>query len=109
MILIIRFSDLSTGIFNSMLWVTKAVFIDNRAILNIWVIGMTDLAIAGDIVVSRIAKYKTVIYRAVESKVALSEAVVYRIVILEVVVYESKMAVSSESCLSTANEVVADT
>jgi len=89
--------------------VTKAVFIDNRAILNIWVIGMTDLAIAGDIVVSRIAKYKTIIYGAVESKVALSETVVYRIAILEIVIYKSRMAVSSEFCLSTANEMIIDT
>jgi len=88
---------------------TKAVFIDNRAILNIWVIGMTDLAIASNIVVSRIAKYKTVIYRAVESKVVLSETVVYRITILEIVIYESRMAVSSESCLSIANEMIVDT
>jgi len=89
--------------------VTKAVFIDNRAILNIWVIGMTDLAIAGDIVVSRIAKYKTIIYGAVESKVALSETVVYRIAILEIVIYKSRMAVSSEFCLSTVNEMIIDT
>ena len=88
---------------------TKAVFIDNRAILNIWVIGMTDLAIASNIVVSRIVKYKTVIYRAVESKVALSKTVVYRIAILERVIYESRMAVSSKYYLSTANEMIVNT
>ena len=70
---------------------------------------MTDLAIASNIVVFRIVKYKTVIYRAVESIVALSKTVVYRIAILERVIYESRMAVSSKYYLSTANEMIVNT
>ena len=49
--MIVRFSDLSMGIFDSILYVTEAVCVDSEAILKAWIINITILTIASNIVV----------------------------------------------------------
>lgn len=84
----VRFSDLSMSIFDSMLWITEAIFIDDKVILNVWLISMMYLAMAGNMVVSEVVGHKMIVYRTAGLKVVLFEVVVCKTVILEMIAYE---------------------
>ena len=75
--MIVRFSDLSMGIFDSVFYVTEVVFVDSEAILKAWIIDMTILTIVSNMVVFEktmhmMALFKKVVYMMVVSEIAIS-------------------------------------
>ena len=75
--MIVRFSDLSMGIFDSVFYVTEVVFVDSEAILKAWIIDMTILTIVSNMVV-----FEKTIYMMVVSEIAISGVVLLESVIV---------------------------
>jgi len=75
MIIIVKFSNLSISIFDS-IYITKIVFVDSEAILKAWIIDMTILTIVSNIVVFEEIVHMMVVSEMAIFRTALSESVI---------------------------------
>ena len=89
MIMIVRFSDLSMGIFDSVFYVTEVVFVDSEAILKAWIIDMTILTIVSNMVVFEKTIYMMALFKKAVYMMVVSEIAISGVALLESVIVNS--------------------